>query len=115
MFTLVSDLRAAGLKVGLLSNSWGNTYPRDRIDGAFDHIVISGEVGMRKPEAEIYALSVQGLEVQPETAVFVDDLARNIDAARAAGLQAIHHTDATTTRQRLEEIIPALRAHGETP
>ena len=39
MFTLVSDLRAAGLKVGLLSNSWGNTYPRDRIDGAFDNAV----------------------------------------------------------------------------
>ena len=58
MFALAEELRATGLKVGLLSNSWGNTYPRERIDALFDPVVISGEVGLRKPHAAIYELAL---------------------------------------------------------
>ena len=54
MSALVRRARSAGLKTALLSNSWGNSYPRDTWDGMFDAIVISGEIGMRKPEPEIY-------------------------------------------------------------
>ena len=47
MFALAEELRAADLKVGLLSNSWASTYPRARIDALLDPVVISGEVGLR--------------------------------------------------------------------
>ena len=47
---LVRRAHAAGLRTALLSNSWGNSYPRDGWDDMFDAVVISGEVGMRKPE-----------------------------------------------------------------
>ena len=55
MAALVLRARRAGLRTGLLSNSWGNEYPREGWDQMFDAIVISGEVGMRKPEPEIFA------------------------------------------------------------
>ena len=53
MFDLVRAARTAGLRTALLSNSWGNTYPREGWDSLFDAVVISGEVGMRKPEERI--------------------------------------------------------------
>ena len=65
MFALAEELRATGLKVGLLSNSWGNTYPRARIDALLDPVVISGEVGLRKPHAAIYELAWSGSAYPP--------------------------------------------------
>ena len=64
MAGLVLRARRAGLLTGLLSNSWGNEYPREGWDEMFDAIVISGEVGMRKPEPEIFAhvLDLLGVE-----------------------------------------------------
>jgi FMN phosphatase YigB (HAD superfamily) len=54
MFDLVQDLKDAGVRVALLSNSWGNTYPRELIDALFEAVVIFGEVGMRKPNPDIF-------------------------------------------------------------
>ncbi len=108
MYTLVDDLRALGIKVGLLSNSWGNTYPLGRLSASFDDIVISGQVQMRKPQPEIFALAVSALAVNAESTVFVDDAGPNIDGARRAGLRAIRHTDAGPTRGSLALMIPGL-------
>jgi len=108
MFDLVTELRDAGLKVGLLSNSWGNTYPRERIDALFDHIVISGEVGLRKPDPAIYRLSLEGLGVAADRAVFIDDAEPNTLGAAALGLHTILHTSAEETRAALVDLIPAL-------
>jgi len=108
MFALVEDLRAAGVRVGLLSNSWGNTYPRERIDALFDPVVISGEVGMRKPLAPIYQLALERLDLPAKRVLFIDDAEPNILGARCVGLQAFLHTDAVTTRAALAALIPDL-------
>ena len=111
MLVLVSDLRALGLRVGLLSNSWGNHYPDDLAE-TFDAIVISGEVGLRKPDPAIYRLVLDKLDVQPARAAFVDDAPVNIEAADALGMHGIRHRDAATTRAALHALIPALAKDG---
>ena len=108
MFALVEDLRAADVRVGLLSNSWGNTYPRERIDALFDPVVISGEVGMRKPLSPIYELALERLGIPAGRVLFIDDAEPNILGARCVGLQALLHTDAVTTRAALAALIPDL-------
>ena len=67
MINAVSRARAAGLKTGLLSNSWGNrdSYEFEHFDTLFDAVVISGEVGLRKPDPAIYALAARDLGVDP--------------------------------------------------
>ena len=101
---LVHRARKKGIKTALLSNSWGNTYPRHGWDDMFDEVVISGEVGMRKPDAEIYHHTLDLLKVKPEESVFVDDLAHNIKAAADFGMIGVLHVDYESTRQELEII-----------
>lgn len=108
MYELVADLRRLGIKVALLSNSWGSMYPRERLDPLFDVLVISEEVRLRKPDAAIFELALERLGVPPEVAVFIDDVEVNVDGARAVGITGIIHTDATSTRAALSELVPAL-------
>ncbi|MEU2231500.1 HAD family hydrolase [Streptomyces vietnamensis] len=109
MFELVEELRELGVRVALLSNSWGNTYPRERIDGLFDPVVISGEVGLRKPEAPIYELTLTRLGVPAGSALFLDDAEPNVLGARAVGMRAHLHVDAPSTRAALAALVPGLR------
>jgi epoxide hydrolase-like predicted phosphatase len=104
MAGVVLRARRAGLRTGLLSNSWGNEYPREGWDEMFDAVVISGEVGMRKPEPEIFAHMADLLGVPAEQTVFVDDLPHNVEAARAVGLVAVRHTDYASTVAELEAL-----------
>jgi putative hydrolase of the HAD superfamily len=104
MAGLVLRARRAGLRTGLLSNSWGNEYPREGWDEMFDAIVISGEVGMRKPEPEIFAHVLDLLGVAAGETVFVDDLAHNVRAAEEIGLVGVHHTSYESTAAELEEL-----------
>ncbi|WP_040768054.1 HAD family phosphatase [Tsukamurella sp. 1534] len=110
MWRLAEDLRAAGVAVALISNSWGggNLYQRDRLGALFDPVIISEEVGLRKPDSAIFHLALGALGVPPERAAFVDDAVPNIDGAEAVGMQGVHHTDAATTRAALAALIPAL-------
>ena len=104
MAALVLRAKRAGLTTGLLSNSWGNEYPREGWDQMFDAVVISGEVGMRKPEAEIYTHVLDLLGVRAGETVFVDDLQPNVDAAEALGLVGVHHTSYDETAATLERL-----------
>jgi putative hydrolase of the HAD superfamily len=91
-----------------LSNSWGDAgYPRADFPALFDAVVISHEVGMRKPEARIFQHAVGLLGLAPEQCVFVDDIKANIVAAEALGMTGIHHQDPETTSGRLAELFPA--------
>jgi putative hydrolase of the HAD superfamily len=103
MLDLVRELRHSGLRTGLLSNSWGVTdgYPRHLFGELFDDVVISGEVGMRKPEERIFSLAASRLGLPPAACVFIDDVEGNIVAARALGFAAVHHRDPALTRQEL--------------
>jgi putative hydrolase of the HAD superfamily/hydrolase len=107
MSALVRRARSHGIRTALLSNSWGNTYPRETWDGMFDDIVISGEVGLRKPEPEIFRLAAGRLGLEPAECVFVDDLQLNVDGARAVGMTAILHTEYDETRRALETLFGA--------
>ncbi|MGN6330742.1 MAG: HAD family hydrolase [Motilibacteraceae bacterium] len=102
MAGLVLRARRAGLRTGLLSNSWGNEYPREGWDEMFDVVVISGEVGMRKPEPQIYHHVADLLALEPSAIVFVDDLAANVKAAVELGFVGVRHIDYATTAAELE-------------
>jgi len=104
MVTAVRRAKAAGLATALLSNSWGLDYPRDGWEEMFDVTVISGEVGMRKPDPRIYRLVAERLGLPAERCVFVDDLRPNVRAAVGVGMIGVHHTDADTTLGELEAI-----------
>ena len=93
MNALVRRAREAGISTALLSNSWGDFYPRDLWEGMFDVVVISGEVGMRKPEPEIFHLTLEQMGREPADCVFVDDLAHNIAAAADLGITGVRHID----------------------
>lgn len=68
-------------------------------------MVISGGVGLRKPDPEIYALAAERLRLPPEQILFVDDLAPNVRAAAAAGMVGIQHTDGASTVDELEILL----------
>jgi putative hydrolase of the HAD superfamily len=102
MFAALRHARAAGVATALLSNSWGMEYPREDWGQLFDHTVISGEVRMRKPEPEIYRLTLDRLELDPAQCVFVDDLPANVDAAVAIGMVGIVHITPEQTLDALE-------------
>jgi putative hydrolase of the HAD superfamily len=91
---LVRALRP-GYRVSILSNA--DTTLRDRLrDGhrihdLFDDVVCSAEVGLAKPDAAIYRLAAERLGLPPAACAFVDDLPANVEAARALGMQAVHH------------------------
>lgn len=101
MTALVWRARESGIATALLSNSWGNSYPAEVFDGMFDAIVISGEVGMRKPELRIYRHTCAELGLAPEECVFVDDMPHNVAAAVDVGMVGVHHTAYATTEAEL--------------
>lgn len=101
---LVRRAHAAGLKTALLSNSWGNTYPREGWAEMFDEVVISGEVGMRKPEARIYLHTTSLLGLEPSACVFVDDLPINVQGAVDVGMVGVVHRQYEATKAELEVI-----------
>jgi putative hydrolase of the HAD superfamily len=106
MRELMRALRKAGVRTALLSNSWGGTgYPRDLFPEMFDVVVISSEVGMRKPEEEIFRHAAALLGLEPEECVFIDDIEANVLAAEAVGLVGVHHREPSRTAERLGELL----------
>ena len=107
MLGAVATARAAGVRTGLISNSWGagEVYDRERFPELFDAVVISGEVGLRKPDPAIYRLAADRLELAPDRLVFVDDLPGNLKPARAMGMVTIAHRDGESTVAELERAL----------
>lgn len=105
MVEAVKAAKEAGRRTGLISNSWGlGIYDRAPTD-LFDAAVISGEVGLHKPQPEIYELACERLEVEPADCVFVDDLRENVAGAEAVGMTGVLHRDAAETIPKLEELL----------
>jgi putative hydrolase of the HAD superfamily len=109
MVDVVRDLRGSGVRTGLLSNSWGRRdgYPPDLLGELFDDVVISGQVGMRKPEERIFRLALDRLGLAPTECAFVDDVEANVRAAAEFGLVGVHHQAAEVTKARLAELLAA--------
>ncbi len=106
MLNALRRARAAGIRTGLISNSMGvGRYDRSAFPELFDGVVISGEVGMHKPQAEIFLLGAERTGVEASDCVFVDDLRQNCEGAEAVGMTAILHRGAEHTVPELERLL----------
>ena len=106
MYDTIRALRVAGFGTALLSNSWGcEEYPRADFPGLFDTVVLSGEVGMRKPEEAIFLHAAQTLGLPPDQCVFVDDMPANVAAAQALGMTGVLHTETASTARTLQDLL----------
>lgn len=104
MTQVLVEAKRHGLRTALLSNSWGGDYDRGDWAGLFDSVVISGEVGLRKPDPRIFRLTARRLALRPQQCVFVDDLAVNVRGAVAVGMVGIHHTSVEATVEELQAL-----------
>ena len=109
MIELMRELRGAGHRMALLTNNvreweplWRSMLPVDEI---FELVIDSAFVGCRKPEPEIYEITLERLGVEPQRCLFVDDVETNCDGARALGLTAVHFR---ANDQAISEIRAAL-------
>jgi epoxide hydrolase-like predicted phosphatase len=106
MLDAVLRARRAGIRTGLISNSWGTRrYDRARLAELFDGAVISGEVGIRKPAPEMYRLGAERIGVEAGACVFVDDLPFNLAPAAELGMATVHHVRAEATIDQLERLL----------
>jgi putative hydrolase of the HAD superfamily len=110
MIELMRDLRGRGLRMALLTNNVREWEPQWRaklpeIDEIFEVVVDSAFVGMRKPDPEIYTLTLERLGdgLEPGDCLFVDDVDVNCETARSLGMHAVHYRDA-------DQAIAAIRA-----
>jgi 2-haloacid dehalogenase len=114
---VLADLRAAGVRLVALSNWSAEMFPvaRERFDflGWFEGIVISGDVGVNKPDRRIFDHLAEQFDIEPAAAVFIDDSSANVDAATALGFRAIRFTDATALRRELARLglLPSVRVN----
>jgi epoxide hydrolase-like predicted phosphatase len=105
MITAVRRARDAGVRTGLISNSWGTRrYDRALLSELFDGVVLSGEEGMRKPTPAMYELGAERIGVPAPKCVFVDDLPFNLEPAAELGMATVHHVEAASTIAELERL-----------
>jgi epoxide hydrolase-like predicted phosphatase len=114
MIELMRELKDGGMRMAMLTNNVREWEPRWRsmlpVDEIFELVVDSAFVGMRKPDAEIYDLTLDRLgSPAPETCLFVDDIEANVEAARALGLAAVHYRN---NDQAIREIREAADLDG---
>jgi epoxide hydrolase-like predicted phosphatase len=106
MLGALRSARAAGIRTGLISNSMGaGRYDRERFPELFDGVVISGDVGLHKPQPEIFLLGCEKVGLDPAECVFVDDLKENCAGAEAVGMTAVLHRGADTTIPEVERLL----------
>ena len=109
MIELMRELKAEGRRMAMLTNNVREWEPLWRpmlpVDEIFETVVDSGFVGVRKPEARIYEMTLARLGLPAEVCLFVDDLAPNCEGAREAGMTAVHFRD---NEQAIAEIRAAL-------
>jgi epoxide hydrolase-like predicted phosphatase len=103
MRAAVRRFHDAGVRTVLVSNSWRRS-DYDMPD-AFDAMVLSQQLGIRKPDPRIYQYALDRLELAPHQCVFVDDLGGNLKPARQLGMTTIKHESAKRTISRLEELL----------
>jgi 2-haloacid dehalogenase len=116
---VLAELRAAGVRLLALSNWSAEMFPvaLERFDflAWFEGIVISGDVGVNKPDRRIFEHLAERFGIEPASAVFVDDSVANIDAATDLGFRAIKFTDAAALRQALVQLGLLPDARGSSP
>jgi len=105
---ILQALHDRGVPLYALSNWSAETYPQAarRFDflRLFRGLVISGEVGVIKPDQRIFRILLERHRIAPAEAVYIDDNPRNAEVARALGLHGIHFTDPLKLRRELEDL-----------
>ena len=102
---MLADLREASVRLLALSNWSAETFPvaRGRFPflGWFEGIVISGEVGLTKPDPRIFEHLLDRFGIEASDAVFIDDAVANVEAAARLGFHTIRFTGASVLRGEL--------------
>ncbi len=95
-------------KTGLITNAWPDAREyihKNKLDDFFDALIISAEVGVMKPDPQIYRIGLEKLMVQAGESVFVDDMPENVEAARAIGMHGILCRDKGRMLVELKELL----------
>lgn len=104
----IAALQATGVRQIALTNmsheTWEATFAMSPAFGCLDGRIISGLEGVAKPDAAIFDLACARFGFSPAEALFVDDHARNVEAARALGFQAHHFTEPAALKPALERL-----------
>jgi epoxide hydrolase-like predicted phosphatase len=93
------------IPTALISNSWVMDHYTEEIRELFDVVVISAEVGLHKPQPEIYRLAAEQLGLEPQDCIFVDDLRENVEGAEAVGMTGVLHRDVDETIARVDDLL----------
>ncbi len=113
MLAAVRAIRGRGLKAAALTNNWGGEGDATRpLAPLFDAFIESSVVGLRKPDPRIYHHACERVGVEPSRAVFLDDIGRNLKAARELGMTTIKVVDPDSALDELEEILGFSLADG---
>lgn len=106
MLLAIRRLRERELRVAALTNNWPSENQSDNPLREYFHVFVeSSVVGLRKPDPRIYELCCRELEVAPDAAVFLDDIGRNLKAARALGMTTIKVEDPDRALRELEAVV----------
>jgi len=104
---VLRELKDSGCQLAALSNWSVETFPKvkDQYDflGWFNPLILSGEVGVAKPDPSIYQILLQKLDRPPDHCVFIDDVLENITEAERQGFETIHFISGESLRADLEE------------
>jgi 2-haloacid dehalogenase len=105
---ILEELRGRGVPLYLLSNFSAETFPHAQrkfefLDW-FDGMLISGDVGVKKPDPAIFHILFERCRIDPRHSVYVDDVPGNVAAGRALGLEALHFTSAAALRRDLAQL-----------
>jgi putative hydrolase of the HAD superfamily len=99
MTDAIVALRSSGVRTGVLSNSWWfPMYDKPFYERAFDVQVVSGKVGSRKPQRDMFERGLVALGVPPERTLFIDDFEENLPPARELGITVFLHDPGETSR-----------------
>ena len=118
MIELMASLRGEGYRMALLTNNvreweqqWRALAPIDEI---FEVVVDSAFVGMRKPDPEIYELTMSRLGVAAPECLFVDDREDNCAGALAVGMRVVRYEDAEQATAEIRAALNGGRASGRS-
>lgn len=103
--TFIEQKLAGRYKIAVLSNMSSST-PEQMLGkhvSLFDEVMISGELGVAKPDARAFLMAARRLEEFADNCVMVDDSELNCTAAEAAGMRAIHYQNPSQLEQKLAE------------
>ena len=95
-------------KIGVISNAWGDLRDyvvKHQFDDAFDTLIISAEIGIMKPQPEVYQLALKQAQVEANEAAFIDDTPRNVEAANALGMHGIVFRDPAQVKENLKALL----------